>query len=90
MKKPDLIAALAAHTGSTKADAGRVIDALRQIAAIEISNGRAFEIPGIIALSVQTRGARRGRNPATGEVVEIPEKKVVKPRVPPSLSNQAA
>lgn len=89
MKKSDLIAALAAHTNGTKAEAGRMIDALRQIAQIEVANGRTFEIPGVVSLSVQTRAARRGRNPATGEVMDIPAKQVVKPRIPPSLMSMA-
>lgn len=89
MKKSELVDRLAAFTQSSKKDAGQMLAALKQIAEIEIANGRAFEIHGIINLTVQTRAARRGRNPATGEVVEIPAKRVVKPRVPASLTSMA-
>lgn len=90
MKKSDLIAALAAHTNTTKAEAARALDALKAIAALEIANGRTFEIPGVIALSVQTRAARAARNPATGEAINVPAKRVVKPRVPSALTSMAA
>jgi len=90
MKKSDLVSALAAHMNTTKADAGRALDALKAIAALEIANGRSFKIPGVIALSVQTRAARIARNPATGEPITVPEKRVVKPRVPSALTSMAA
>ena len=89
MKKSDLIDRLAAMAQISKAQAGQNLAALKQIAEIEIANGRAFEIHGVINLTVQTRAARRGRNPATGQAVDIPEKRVVRPRVPKSLTAMA-
>lgn len=86
MKKSELIDRLAAMAQISKAQAGQNLAALKQIAELEIANGRAFEIHGIINLEVTTRAARTGRNPATGVPVDIPEKRVVRPRVAKSLS----
>lgn len=45
-------------------------------------------IPGYFSLTVSTRPARMGRNPATGETVEIPEKRYVKIKLSDQLSKQ--
>jgi DNA-binding protein HU-beta len=74
-----MVAHLAERTGLTKAQTGQVLDELAQLAYVEARNG--FVIPGIGKLVLVDRSARKGRNPATGETIDIPAKTVVKFRV---------
>ena len=79
MTKTETIAALAEKSGLAKAQVGRLLDDLAALAYREAKN--AFVIPGIGKLVLVQRQARMGRNPATGETIQIPAKKVVKFRV---------
>jgi DNA-binding protein HU-beta len=79
MTKTQTIAALAEKTGLTKAQVGNVLDETAQLAYREAGNG--FTLPGIGKLVLVHRNARMGRNPATGEQIQIPAKTVVKFRV---------
>ena len=71
MNKGDLISAVAASTGSSKADAGRAIDAFTSAIAGELGNGGSVSLVGFGTFSVSHRAARMGRNPATGEAIHI-------------------
>jgi len=55
------------------------LDNLSQLAYVEAKNG--FVFPGLGKLVLVQRKARTGRNPATGEMIKIPAKKVVKFKV---------
>ncbi|MDF3128008.1 HU family DNA-binding protein [Kiritimatiellaeota bacterium B1221] len=77
--KTQTIAALAEETGLTKKDVIAVIDSMVQMAYKEAKVG--FTIPGLGKLVVVNRKARDGRNPATGEKIRIPAKKVLKFRI---------
>ena len=68
-------------TGSemSKKQAVAALDCLAQIAYKEAKN--KFTLPGLGKLVLVNRKARMGRNPATGEAIKIPAKKVVKFRV---------
>ena len=77
--KTQIIAALAEDTGLTKKDVISVIDSMVQMAYKEAKVG--FTIPGLGKLVVVNRKARDGRNPATGEKIRIPAKKVLKFRI---------
>ena len=79
MTKAQLAAHLADKTGLTKKDAAAVLAELATVAYKQAKNG--FTIPGIGKLVLQRRKARMGRNPATGESIRIPAKRVVKFRV---------
>jgi DNA-binding protein HU-beta len=79
MNKTQTVAVLAEKTGLTKADVGRLLDHLATLAYGEAKNG--FVVPGIGKLVLVNRKARMGRNPATGEAIQIPAKTVVKFRV---------
>ncbi len=77
MLKSELIAALAAENPHlTQRDVERVVGVVfeRMIAALE-SGGRV-ELRGFGAFSVRARPARAGRNPRTGEAVDVPAKHV--------------
>ena len=71
MNKGDLIDAVAAGTGSSKADAGRAIDAVTSAIAGELGMGGSVSLVGFGTFSVSHRAARMGRNPATGEAIHI-------------------
>jgi DNA-binding protein HU-beta len=79
MTKTQTIAALAEGAGLAKAQVATVLDQLASVAYAEAKNG--FTIPGIGKLVLVHRKARMGRNPATGQPLEIPAKRVVKFRV---------
>ena len=69
----------------TKAAAAEFFKELAGLAEEELREKGAFSLPGIGKLVVQSREARTGRNPATGEAVEIPARKVVKARIAKGL-----
>jgi DNA-binding protein HU-beta len=61
--------------------ARQFLDSLSSVAIAEVKKNGVFVLPGIGRLVRQDRKARVGRNPATGETIKIPAKKVVKFRV---------
>lgn len=79
MTKTQTIATLAENTGLKKTEVSSLLDELASLAYAEAKNG--FLIPGIGKLVLVDRAERQGRNPATGETITIPAKKVVKFRV---------
>jgi DNA-binding protein HU-beta len=81
LTKSQLSNSLAEKAGITKATAKTVIDAIASIACEEVKEKGEFTIPGIGKLVISSRSARMGRNPATGEVISIPARKVLKFRV---------
>ncbi len=81
MSKSQLTGHLAEKTGITKKTAGEVLDALAQTAYSEAKSNGEFTVPGLGKFVAGIRKARMGRNPATGETIHIPEKKVVKFRI---------
>ena len=81
LTKSQLSNSLAEKAGITKATARTVIDAIASIACEEVKEKGEFTIPGIGKLVISNRSARMGRNPATGEEISIPARKVLKFRV---------
>ncbi len=71
MNKNDLVASVAEHSSLTKADAARAVDAV--FASIEgsLKNGDEVRIVGFGTFSVASRAATTGRNPRTGETIQI-------------------
>lgn len=75
MNKHELIDRLAEKQGTTKAEAGRVIDALfdeRGIIADELASGGTVILQGFGLWTSRRVAARSGRNPRTGETITIP------------------
>jgi len=79
MTKSQIMKALADECGMTKKDAVGVVEALVGLAYKNAKDG--FTIPGLGKLVLVNRKARMGRNPATGEAIQIPAKKVLKFRI---------
>ena len=71
MNKSELIDAVAAATGLTKADAGRALDATTDAIASALQQGNQVSLVGFGTFTVRHRAARPGRNPRTGETIEI-------------------
>lgn len=71
MNRKDLIDALAAKTGSTKADADRSLAALIDIVTATLKKGDSVALVGFGTFDVRKRAARNGRNPATGAALKI-------------------
>lgn len=79
LTKSQVYTALAEKSGLTKKQVRAFMDDLADLAYQEAKDG--FTIPGIGKLVLVHRAARMGRNPATGEQIHIPAKKVVKFRI---------
>lgn len=79
LSKSQIAASIADVAAITKKQAVQVLD---HIAALAYKNAKnSFVVPGLGKLVLVNRKARVGRNPATGETINIPAKKVVKFRV---------
>ncbi len=74
--KSEIIAELAEAASVEKKQAGEMLETLVKMAYREAGNG--FTIPGLGKLVKAERAARTGRNPATGETIQIPAKSVLK------------
>ena len=81
MTQTALVRALAEAGGIANKQARTVLDSLSSLAVSEVKKNGVFVLPGIGRLVRVDRKARMGRNPATGESIKIPAKKVVKFRV---------
>lgn len=76
MTKSDLIDRVAEKSGLTKKDAGKAVDAVFQSVTDALSDGDRVQIVGFGTFEVRHRAARRGRNPQTGQEIEIAARKV--------------
>ncbi len=79
LSKSAVAAAMAEKVDITKKQAAMFLEELANLAYREAKN--SFTLPGLGKLVLVNRKARMGRNPATGESIKIPAKKVVKFRV---------
>ena len=87
MNKGDLIDAVASAANMSKADAGRAVDAVVSSVTSTLSNGGSVSLVGFGTFLVSNRAATTGRNPRTGESIQIPAKKVPKFRAGKVLKN---
>ena len=79
LTKSQVVATLAETVGLTKKQAVATMEALVELAYKNAKN--TFTLPGLGKLVLVNRKARVGRNPATGETIQIKAKRVVKFRV---------
>ena len=77
MKKVELVEAIAAKTGLTKADSSRALDAVIEEITEALVKGDKVPLVGFGTFAVSERAAREGRNPRTGETVKIAARKAV-------------
>ena len=75
MNKAELIEAVANKSGATKAEVGRIVDALFAtdggVIAKALKKGDRVQLTGFGTFEVRKRAARKGRNPQTGETIKI-------------------
>jgi DNA-binding protein HU-beta len=81
LTKAQIVSFFAKKFDLSKKSALSVIDEMAALAVAETKKVGAFTFPGIGKLVLVKRKARVGRNPATGEPINIPAKTVVKMRV---------
>jgi DNA-binding protein HU-beta len=87
MTKSQIVDHLASKTDTTKKVANQFLDELASLAHKEAKN--SFTLPGIGKLLVVDRKKRTGRNPATGQTMIIPAKKVLKFRIAKAAKDAA-
>lgn len=87
MNKVDLIAKVAEETGLSKNDATRAVDSVFDIITKALKKGDEVRLVGFGTFSVSKRAASVGRNPRTGEQIEIPASKQPKFRAGKGLKD---
>ncbi len=87
MNKSELIDAIAAEAGLTKADAKKSLDAFIKATSGALKGGERVALVGFGSFAVTERNARTGRNPQTGKEITIPAKKIVKFKAGSELSD---
>lgn len=78
MNKSELIDAIAGGAGLSKSQAENALNAMIDAVKNAVASGDKVTLPGFGAWSQSQRSARQGRNPRTGEIVQIPASKGVK------------
>jgi DNA-binding protein HU-beta len=76
MNKAELIEAVSKVTEMTKADTERALDAFIEVVSKNIKKKDGVKLVGFGTFAVSARKARVGRNPQTGEEIQIPARKV--------------
>ena len=87
MTQTQLVKEIAEKAQVANKVAKQILETYAEIAVRETKKNGVFVLPGIGRLVRQERKARLGRNPATGEKIKIPAKKVVKFRVAKSVKD---
>ncbi|UOE95609.1 MULTISPECIES: HU family DNA-binding protein [Bacillaceae] len=75
MNKTDLINAVAEQAELSKKDASKAVDAVFESITGALKDGGKVQLVGFGSFEVRERSARKGRNPQTGEEIEIPATK---------------
>jgi DNA-binding protein HU-beta len=78
MKKDELIASVSKQAGITKKSAGEAVNAVIEGITSALEKGDNISFPGFCSFKVVEKSAREGRNPATGEKIQIAASKAVK------------
>ncbi|WP_130865927.1 HU family DNA-binding protein [Acidipropionibacterium timonense] len=78
MTKSELIKAIAKKASLTEAQTNEAVKGLTDVITEALAQGDKIQLPGLFTAEVVERPARNGRNPRTGEAMEIPAHKAVK------------
>ena len=70
-KKADFVSSIAELTGMNKKDSEMAMQAVLQVIREEVSDGKRVSLPGFGTFALKERAARKGRNPQTGEELDI-------------------
>jgi DNA-binding protein HU-beta len=72
LNRTEVVAALAERASLTKTQADAALDALQDVIVEAVGNGETVKITGLLSVERVERAARTGRNPRTGEEIQIP------------------
>ncbi|TET62873.1 HU family DNA-binding protein [Candidatus Aerophobetes bacterium] len=78
MNKAELAEEITNHTGLTRRQSREAVDAITSVITDALARGEKVTLVGFGTFQVTERKARRGRNPRTGETIQMPAKKVAK------------
>ena len=90
LNKEALVTAIAAETGATKADTGKMLDAALGAIKKGLVDGKDVRLQGIGSLRTKVAAARTGCNPRTGEKIQIAARREVKFSVSEDLKKAVA
>lgn len=76
MNKADLVAKVAEMTDLSKKDVTKAVEAVFDAIAEALQNGEKVQLVGFGNFEIRERSARKGRNPQTGEEIDIPASRV--------------
>jgi DNA-binding protein HU-beta len=85
MTKGEMLAEIATKSAVSKKQVKVVLDAFMDTIVKTLKKDKKVKLPGLGILAVKNRKARVGRNPMTGEAIQIPAKRVVKMRIAKDL-----
>lgn len=88
MNKTELVAAIAEKTGLTKKDAEGAVKAFTDTVAEQLKAGDKIQLVGFGTFEVAERAARTGKNPQTGEAINIPASKAPKFKAGKALKDE--
>lgn len=88
MNKTELVAAIAEKTGLTKKDAEGAVKAFTDTVAEQLKAGDKIQLVGFGTFEVTERAARTGKNPQTGEAINIPASKAPKFKAGKALKDE--
>ena len=88
MNKTELIAAVAEKAELSKKDAEKAVKAFTDVVSEELVNGGKIQLVGFGTFEVSERAAREGRNPKSGEVMNIPASKTPKFKAGKALKDE--
>ena len=85
--KMDVVEKVAEVIGCTKADAERAVEAMIDMVTMSLKKGEEVSIAGLGIFEAKTRAGRTGRNPRTGETIQIKAMRVPKFRASKTLKD---
>ena len=88
MNKTELVAAMAEQADMTKKDAEKALTAFTEVVSKELRNGGKVQLVGFGTFEVTERAAREGRNPQTGETMQIAAAKAPKFKAGKALKDE--
>lgn len=88
MTKTEFLNEMANRTEMTKKQVDLFLDKMAGFAKQTLKKEGTIKIPGLVQLDLKDRAARMGHNPATGEKIMIPAKRVLKARVVKALKDE--
>ncbi len=90
MTKSELIGQIAANAGISKSDADKAYDAIISAIKSGLKSDGSVPLTGLGTFKVTHRAARMGRNPSTGQSIQIPAKNVLKFKASKGVESEIA